>query len=279
MITVKNLTFHYRGKNHLYRDFSLHIERGRIYGLLGSNGVGKSTLLKLMCGLLSPDSGEVELFGHRSRARSVSQLADIFVVPEEFELPKVTLGEFARLTAPFYPSFDHSFFADALRRFEVGVEEEFHSMSMGQRKKAYIAFAMAAKSSLLLLDEPTNGLDITSKATFRSLLAEWATPERTAIISTHQVREVANMFDHIVIIDPKGLVVDSSVYDLSSRLKFSVESSAEGALYSQSTLGGYATVRENVDGEESNPDIELLFGAATTSREEIIRILNPSTNL
>ena len=279
MINVKNLTFHYRGKNHLYRDFSLLIERGGIYGLLGSNGIGKSTLLKLMCGLLSPDSGEVELFGGRSRTRSVAQLSDIFLVPEEFELPKVTLSEFVRRTAPFYPSFDHSFLTEALRRFEVGVEEEFHSMSMGQRKKAYIAFAMAAKTSLLLLDEPTNGLDITSKATFRSLLAEWSTPERTAIISTHQVREVANMFDHIVIIDSKGLVVDSSVYDISSRLKFSVESSTDGALYSQSTLGGYATVRENTAGEESNLDIELLFGAASTAREEIIRILNPSTNL
>ena len=148
---------------------------------------------------------------------------------------------------------------------------------MGGRKKVCIAFAMACGTSLLLLDEPTNGLDITSKAVFRRLLAEWATPSRTAIISTHQVKDVENLLDHIVIIDHNGSIVDASTYEISHRLKFAVESSAEGALYSQPTLGGWATVSENTTNSESNIDLELLFGAATTHREEIKSILNPST--
>ena len=277
MINVKNLTFGYRGRARLYNDFSLSLGAGRIYGLLGSNGTGKSTLLKLICGVLTPKSGSVEVGGKHSNARNIETLRTIAIVPEEFSLPNVSVEEYARLTAPFYPTFDHNFFRKALAEFGVEGSQKFGRMSMGQRKKGLIAFAMACGTPILILDEPTNGLDITSKITFRRLLAEWATPERTAIISTHQVKDVENLLDHIVIIDHRGLVLDAPTYEISSRLRFSVEANAEGALYSQPSLGGYSTVRENTTAEESNIDIEMLFGAATSAPAELQRILNPST--
>jgi ABC-2 type transport system ATP-binding protein len=151
------------------------------------------------------------------------------------------------------------------------------ALSMGQKKKVYMCIALAANTPYLFMDEPTNGLDIPSKGVFRRLLAEWATPERTAIISTHQVKDVENLLDHIVIIDNRGLIVDASTYDICQKLHFTIENSANGALYSTPSLGGYATVRPNTTDAESNIDLELLFGVATSQREEIKSILNPST--
>lgn len=277
MIKVKNLSFRYRGKRHIYRDFSLCIEAGRIYGLLGANGTGKSTLLKLICGTLTPESGKVEVLGVDAHKSTLPTLSSIAFVPEEFSLPNITTSEYIRITAPFYSSFDHDFVAKALREFGVDASLKLGALSMGGRKKVLIAFAMACCTPILILDEPTNGLDIPSKQTFRRLLAEWATPERTAIISTHQVKDVENLLDHIAIIDTKGLIMNASTYEISSRLRFAIEQSPEDAIYSQPALGGYATVRPNTTSAESNIDLELLFGAATQERKRVQSILNPST--
>lgn len=277
MIKVKNLDFSYRAKRHIFRDLSLSVDAGQICGLLGSNGIGKSTLLKLLSGLLTPNGGSVTTLGAEAQQRTLAMLQEIAYLPEEFSLPNIRVKDWVAVTAPFYGSFDHAFFAKAMREFEVNEGEKFGSLSMGQRKKVLISFAMACGTSLLLLDEPTNGLDITSKQTFRRLLAEWATPSRTAIISTHQVKDVENLLDYIVILDNNGVVVDASTYDISRHLRFAIESSPEGAIYSQPALGGYATVRENTTESESNIDIELLFGAATKEPKRVKSILNPST--
>lgn len=277
MINAKNLTFSYRGKGQIFRDLTLSIERGRICGLLGSNGIGKSTLLKLLSGLLTPTGGTITTLGHKAQDHNQQMLSQIAYLPEEFALPNISADRWVAATAPFYKGFDHTFFREATSEFQVDTSAKFGSLSMGQRKKVLIAFAMACSTPLLLLDEPTNGLDITSKQVFRRLVAKWATEERTVIISTHQVKDVENLLDHIIILDRKGVVVDASTYEISSRLRFSVESSAEGALYSQPSLGGYAVVAPNTTNSESNIDIELLFGAATHKPNEIRSILNPST--
>lgn len=277
MITVKNLTFGYRGKRPIYRDLSLDIQSGRIYGLLGPNGVGKSTLLKLIGGLLRPQQGTLTLFGSDASKGGVEMLSELAFLPEEFALPNIVVSEWVGVTAPFYPNFDHTFFTSALGAFEVESSMKFGSMSMGQRKKVLIAFAMACSTQLLIMDEPTNGLDITSKQTFRRLLASWATPERTAIISTHQVKDVENLLDHIIILDQRGVACNASIYDISQRLRFSIENTPEGAIYSQPALGGYAVVSENLSGEESNVEIELLYAAITKERQRVNEILNPPT--
>ena len=276
MINAKNLTFSYRGKGQIFRDLTLSIERGRICGLLGSNGIGKSTLLKLLSGLLTPTGGTITTLGHKAQDHNQQMLSQIAYLPEEFALPNISADRWVAATAPFYQDFDHAFFREATSEFQVDTSAKFGSLSMGQRKKVLIAFAMACSTPLLLLDEPTNGLDITSKQVFRRLVAKWATEERTVIISTHQVKDVENLLDHIIILDRKGVVVDASTYEISSRLRFSVESSAEGALYSQPSLGGYAVVAPNTTNSESNIDIELLFGAATTKSAELKSILHPS---
>ena len=256
MVTIEKIKFAYRRGGWLFRNFSLSLTEGHIVGLLGANGTGKSTLLKLICGMLSPLDGCVLVAGHPSGERRIEQLGQMVVVPEEFTLPNITIGQY-----------------EALNAFEVDTKVRLGAMSMGQRKKAFIAFALACNTPLLLLDEPTNGLDITSKGVFRRLLAAWATPERTAIICTHQVKDVENLIDHIVMIDSLGLVIDAPTDIISQRLCFEHRPTNEGALYAESSIGGYSVVAPNDSDCESNIDIELLFNAARTARKEIVELL------
>ena len=144
MLEIKNLSFSYRRKAHLVLDnINLSIKPGGVYGLLGSNGVGKSTLLYLIAGALTPRSGEVTFDGKNTRRRLPETLSEIFIVPEEIVLPKIKLKEYVKANSPFYPRFS----ADDMNRYLdiFGLNPDIHlgELSMGQRKKAYISFALA----------------------------------------------------------------------------------------------------------------------------------------
>lgn len=106
MIELKNVTFGYPGSTRdVYEDFSISLLENKIYGLLGKNGMGKSTLLYLICGLLRASSGKIAVNGYDAQLRRPEMLREIMIVPEEFELPKVTLDEYVMINAPFYPRF------------------------------------------------------------------------------------------------------------------------------------------------------------------------------
>lgn len=194
MIEISNLSFSYgRHKPQILSDVSLQLERGRIYGLLGPNGAGKSTLLYLMVGALTPDSGEVTMNGINTRRRLPSTLADIFIVPEEFSLPDIRLDKFVKLNAPLYPNFSRLMMESGLELFDMEKNPHLGTLSMGQKKKVFMAYALACNTSLLLMDEPTNGLDIPGKSIFRKFIANSMTDDRTILISTHQVADINRM--------------------------------------------------------------------------------------
>ena len=169
MIKVESLNFGYAPFRSVLSNISLTLERGHIHGLLGCNGIGKTTLLKLICGIIRPNSGSVRVDGMNPFDRKVEMFRELMIIPEEFDLPNISLEKYARITAPFYPRFDMGQMLGYCQELGVRPEERLHSMSMGQRKKAYIAFALACNVEMLLMDEPTNGLDIPSKSVFRRL--------------------------------------------------------------------------------------------------------------
>ena len=160
MMTIEHLSFGYsKRKNRVLNDCSLRIDEGKIYGLLGKNGVGKSTLLYLMTGLLTPTEGHACLNGTDVRLRRPDTLSDFFLIPEEFDLPDYNLQKYVRLNAPFYPHFDHENLLRNLEMFELPEDIKLGELSMGQKKKALICFALATRTSWLIMDEPTNHLD------------------------------------------------------------------------------------------------------------------------
>ena len=274
MLQVKNLTYGYRkSAKKIFNDFSLALEPGRVYGLLGRNGAGKSTLIYLMTGLLTPESGDVEYEGVDVRERRPSTLSNMFIVPEEFELPAISLKKYVEINAPFYPNFSYDDLRSYLDVFEMNDENvNLKSLSMGQKKKVFMSFAFATNTRLLLMDEPTNGLDIPSKSQFRKIIARCMNDDRTIVLSTHQVRDVDSILDHVLIIDNSRTLLNASIGEIGSRLTFEVSNNVDGALYWQPTINGNIVVRPNDGTKETMVDIEILFNAALMAYERIERV-------
>lgn len=274
MITTNKLTFGYTSARPVLSNITLNLELGHIHGLLGCNGIGKTTLLKLMCGIMRPQSGEVRVGGVDPMKREVSTFQELMIIPEEFDLPNVTLEKFAQITSPLYPRFDIGQMRHYCEEFHVDPNEKLHSMSMGQRKKAYISFALACNVQTLLLDEPTNGLDIPSKSVFRRLLAGYVDDNRMVIISTHQVADVEQLLDSIVVLDEQGVALNATTTEICRRLKFGKVEDEDKVIYSERTLQGDMAVMLNEHDEDSVLSIELLFNATTAKRNAIAAIFN-----
>jgi ABC-2 type transport system ATP-binding protein len=198
MIYIENLNFRYKRRPVLFDGMNLSLNSGRIYGLLGRNGAGKTTLLKIMMGMLFPKGGACRVLGYESRKRQPAMLADMMFVPEEFYAPEMTIRRYVDLYAPFYPAFSRDQFRVYLDELELTDGEHFNSFSLGQKKRAVLAFALAENTRVLLLDEPTNGLDIPAKAQFRRMLASVVADDKCVIISTHQVRDVEKLIDAVL---------------------------------------------------------------------------------
>ena len=265
MFTINNLSFSYNDKRfgNLFQDFSLELNAGNVYGLLGKNGAGKSTLIYLMTGLLTPQSGEVLMDGENVRRRLPKTMSDLFLVPEEFELPRLTLKKYVSINAPFYPRFSLEDMLRYLDTFELGgdLNVKLNGLSMGQKKKVFMAFAFATNTRVLIMDEPTNGLDIPSKSQFRKLVTTGMSDDRMMLISTHQVRDISDILDHVVIIDNSKVLLNASFADVTSKLAFRPLRAGDEPLFVvQSPFGPLAAVRAE-SGEETVVDLEMLFNA------------------
>ena len=272
MVTISNLQFNY-GSHEVFSNLNLTFDEGKIYGLLGMNGAGKSTLLYLMSGLLFAKQGSVDFNGHNMSRRSPSALADLFIVPEEFDLPAMTFERYIKLNAPFYPNFSRETLDRCLQGFGMTADMNLAHLSMGQKKKAFVCFALACNTGLLLMDEPTNGLDIPSKSQFRKVVAECMTDNRTIIISTHQVRDVENLIDHIAILGNQQLLFDMPVAQICDHLTFAdckLGQQPEGAIYTQPSALGSAVVCKRTAADSETPlDIELLFNAVLANPDSV----------
>lgn len=278
MIRIENISFAYRkGRKQVFRNFHADLNLGGIYGLLGKNGSGKSTLLQLMAGLITPSEGRILLDDKDMRNRSVTSLQKLFLVPEEFSMPAVSLDQYVRYMAPFYPRFSAETLKRALNCFELSEDLHLERLSMGQRKKAFVSFALAANTEWLLLDEPTNGLDIPGKSQFRKILVQEMNDERGVIISTHQVLDVEHLLDHVLVIDQGQMLLQKSVEEICEILSFVRTSEPEvlrWAIYQMPSLQGMSALLPNDDSRESNLDLELLFNALMEKREEVCRLFS-----
>ena len=266
MVNLKDVSFSY-GKHKVLGNVSMQLEKGKIYGLLGENGVGKSTLLKILSGLLKLDGGECTVFGEVPYRRNPSFLQDVYYLPEDFAGENVAVEKYALQVGEFYPNFSPDKFRRILAEFGVDGKAKFNKLSLGLQKKAIIAVALSLGTKVLLMDEPSNGLDIPSKALLRRLIAENASDEQLIVISTHQVKDLENLIDPIVIMDKESVLMNASIEEITRRLAFGIEAQEDGdALYCQRDLRGYVTVRRNEYGVETPVDLEALFNCALANK-------------
>ena len=279
MLTINNISFSYNKRyGDLFHDFSLELNAGNVYGLLGKNGAGKSTLIYLMTGLLTPKSGEALLDGVNVRKRLPKTMSDIFLVPEEFELPRLSLRQYVDLNAPFYPNFSKEDMQRYLDIFEMGgdMNVNLNALSMGQKKKVFMAFAFAANTRVLIMDEPTNGLDIPSKSQFRKLVTTSMTDDKMMLISTHQVRDISDILDHVTIIDQSRVLLNASIADVMSKVAFRPLREGDEPLFVlQSPYGPLGAVPAE-EGEETKVDLEMLFNATLQNPAAINQLFTTS---
>jgi ABC-2 type transport system ATP-binding protein len=272
MISIENLHFSYP-KNEIFRGLNLQIKQGYIYGLLGKNGTGKSTLLSNIAGLLFPRAGSIKVLNYKPGDRQPAFLQDIFLIPEEFYLPDISIPNLVKYTGPFYRWFNEELFSEYLKEFNISYQGNLQNLSYGQRKKVLISFGLAANTSLLLMDEPTNGLDIEGKSQLRKIIAGAFDEKKSIIISSHQVKDLENLIDQVIIIDEGKIVLNESIQHIASKLLFKITfdpSETALAIYSEPLLRGNAVIVSNTEDEESKIDLELLY-KATLANSKLIQ--------
>jgi ABC-2 type transport system ATP-binding protein len=278
VIHIENLSFEYR-KTRLYQQFNLKLAEPGVYGVFGRNGSGKSTLLKLLAGLLFPQEGQIEVSGFSPGKRHPDFLSQIYIVPEEFHLPNLSARQLAKTQSVFYPQFSQAAFIEYLAIFDIADDQNFNEMSLGQKKKAAMAFALATFTPVLLLDEPTNGLDIIGRDQFKLIMARPEQRVRMVLISTHQAHDLERIMSHILFIDSAKLALSATMQELSSALRMGVAQDAAQLaeipdLIYHETLGEqYAYVARNKNRTASPVHLELLYKALSLQKSGVLAAL------
>lgn len=274
MIKIENLRHGYNSKMPIINGITLEIGSG-IYGLLGENGVGKTTLMHLICGLLFPQNGTCSIDGTDSAERHPELLGRYFFLPEEMQMPTESIVQFAKRHSAFYPGFNRGEFEQNLEELRIDKHRKLSSVSFGQQKKAMLAYAFALHTPYLFLDEPTNGLDITSRQALKHIISRSLNDDSTLLISTHQAHDFENLLDHLIILGDGEVLLNNSLDEISSRLLF-VRSGIlpEDSIYSEQSLQGYFSILPNEEEEENTPEIELLYKAVLQAPEKIQKAMS-----
>lgn len=274
MVSINDLGFSY-GNKLVLKNITMTLEEGRIYGLLGENGVGKTTLLSILCGLKKPSAGSVLTDGRKPFDREPALLAEQYYLSDDNAPVHMKAVEYAKNYGKFWEKFEISKFLELMEIFETDPHQMMDRMSTGQLKKTYICFALACNTRYLYMDEPTNGLDIPSKAQFRKALAKYTREDSVVLISTHQVRDLENIIDPIIILDRQDVLLNATLQEISEKLYFDYSSEVkEGALYSELIPGGCIQVSNNTTGQESKVSIEALFNTAHKHKELIKNVFS-----
>jgi len=272
MIQIKNLSYQYSKKVEILKALTITFSPGTIYGLLGKNGAGKSTLIKNITGMLLPTSGKCDVFGMNPKNREVSFLSDLFFVPEEYYLPNITIRKLIDIYKDFYPRFDKDQFNSYLDTFDIEKTRKTNDLSLGQKKKVLIGFALSANTKVLIMDEPTNGLDIPSKITFRNMVNASFNQDRIVIISSHQVRDLDELINNIIIMDNGNILLSEKKDHIAQKLHFKVSVNKiinDQIIYQERVSNGFASIQRNETDQLQYVDIELLFNAVLANNEII----------
>lgn len=272
MIKINDLKFSYNSVPVL-TGITTDLEEGKIYGLLGENGVGKTTLLTLLCGLKKVEAGYIETDGIDPYKRLPETLQNQYYLPDEVAPVNMKAISYAESAGKFWPRFDFDKFLKLMGLFENDPLKNMAKMSAGQLKKTYIAFALACNTKYLFMDEPTNGLDIPSKTSFRSAISKYTSEYTTVVISTHQVRDLENIIDPIIILDRRDVLLNASEYEITSKLFFDYGNTLNpDSLFTEQIPGGFIQVYENKTGEESKINVEALFNTVHNNKEYIKKL-------
>ena len=218
IVEVRDLSRRF-GKTQALDSVSLTVRSGLVYGLVGANGQGKTTLMRHLPGLLRAQQGTVRVFGLDPVRHPIEVLQRIGYLSEERDLPEwMRIGELLRYTAAFHPRWDHKYAEELVETFGLDANKKVKQLSKGMRAQAGLIAAVASRPDLLLLDEPSTGLDaVVRKDILDAIIRAVADDGRTVIFSSHLLDEVELMSDRVFMINTGRLVLEGELDALTSR--------------------------------------------------------------
>lgn len=220
VIETHRLCHHYWRKEALH-DLDLTVPAGQVCGLLGANGAGKSTAIKVLMNLLYPTSGEARVLGVDSRKLGEREKAQIGYVSDGMQLPLwMTVQELLDFCRPFYPTWDRALEQRLLTEFDLPAERKLKHLSRGMLMKAALLSSLAYRPRLLVMDEPFGGLDPLSRHEFiRGVLEASEFGDWTVLIASHDVEEIERLADQIVLLEAGRLKFSESTESLLGRFR------------------------------------------------------------
>ena len=261
MIDIKNLSFNYNKGYKALDNINANLGAG-VHLLLGENGAGKTTLLHVIAGLLFAKEGSCSIDGNYISLRRPCDMSKVFFMPEDITFPAKNINDFAKIHSQFYPTFNEEIFRQNLEIFHLTGNESFSSLSLGNRKKANLAYVMALGSDVLLLDEPTNGLDINAKKELLKIMVGSLREDQTVIVSTHTVWDLKNLFESVMMLRRGNLLLSMTTEELGSKLSFMASTApSPNALYIEQDMNGFRWIEKNIDGNETEINFSLIYSA------------------
>lgn len=203
MLECKEVTKSYRG-NDAVSNLTLDLEEGKIYGLLGENGSGKTTWMKMVAGLTKPGSGEIIYRGHPLGYRDKQEIA--YMATESFFYDFMKVGDVGQYYQDFFPDFNRKRYTELTEKMGIADSRKVRELSSGMNAKIRLAATLARKARLCLLDEPLNGIDYKAREEIVKLILEEADGKRTFVIATHLLEEVESFIDYAIFIRTGQLV-------------------------------------------------------------------------
>lgn len=251
VISVKNLTQRYGTGRVIYRDLSFEVPKGRILGLLGKNGTGKTTTINILMGYLKPQAGECRIFGEDINSLSPATRSRIALLIEgHVQYSFMTIAQIERFYSKFYPNWNSAAYYELMAKLHVSPGQKISSMSCGQRSQVALGLILAQNADLLVLDDFSLGLDPGYRRLFIDYLREFAkAEEKTVFMTSHIIQDLERLIDDCIILDYGKILTQMPVDDLLrdfSRYTLTTEAGAE-AFASDDTFINPGKIRNELE--------------------------------
>lgn len=221
VISVKNLTQRYGTGRLIYSDLNFEVPRGRILGLLGKNGTGKTTTINILMGFLKPQAGECRIFGEEiTRMAPVTRRRIALLLEGHVQYPFMTISQIERFYSRFYPKWNRDAYYELMRKLKVTPDQKISTMSCGQRSQVALGLILAQNADLLVLDDFSLGLDPGYRRLFIDYLREYVKSEdKTVFMTSHIIQDMERLIDDCIILDYGKILIQKPVKELMATFK------------------------------------------------------------
>jgi ABC-2 type transport system ATP-binding protein len=209
------------GRKQVLKDFSMRLQEGQVYGLLGKNGEGKTTLIRMVMGVIPIDKGKILYKGNEIKFNHPHYKKEVGYIPEEsIFFGRMTIQELMFFNSSFYPDWDENKVKELLKRFDLEGKLKIKNLSRGMKLKLGLVVALAAEPKLLILDDPTSGMDVPTRHDFlKGIIQEILDQGTTILFSSHLVHELEGIIDHLGILHNGRLILEENFEQVKNNTK------------------------------------------------------------